>query len=362
MKVVLSLERWVAVGIMLLFIGAVSVPSNGRMSGQSFLSISGGTTLYVGGSGPDNYSKIQDAINDSSPGYTVYVYHGTYRETLSINVTGLCLIGEDRESTVIDSTSRVAVTIMQDAVVMRGFKVRAYDYAPSGDGIYILEHHQHVQICDCNLSSDYYGVYIAAYNNYDTVEGSVFTANSNGVFIVNIDDDGHTVVRNNTFRDDMFGLNILSTRDEISNNTFEGCEEGLTQWGVFATIRDNVFFGNAVGLSTIDGENTILRNKFEHNTLGLRGETIYKDVISQNNFINNQRHAMFSIDHFSKNSDWNGNYWGASTYPLGCKVIFGSKETRIPKIIQHIPDIPRFYWIPWINIDRNPAQQPYDIL
>ena len=36
-----------------------------------------GKTLYVGGSGEGNYTKIQDAINDSSDGDTVFVYNGT---------------------------------------------------------------------------------------------------------------------------------------------------------------------------------------------------------------------------------------------------------------------------------------------
>ena len=32
------------------------------------------TTFYVGGNGPNNYTKIQEAINDSLDGDTIYVY------------------------------------------------------------------------------------------------------------------------------------------------------------------------------------------------------------------------------------------------------------------------------------------------
>jgi len=35
-----------------------------------------GNTLYVGGSGPNNYTKIQDAIDNASNGDTVFVYSG----------------------------------------------------------------------------------------------------------------------------------------------------------------------------------------------------------------------------------------------------------------------------------------------
>ena len=45
----------------------------------------GGNILYVGGNGPNNYTKIQDAIDDASNGDTIFVYNGTYYENVIIN-------------------------------------------------------------------------------------------------------------------------------------------------------------------------------------------------------------------------------------------------------------------------------------
>ncbi|MBN1280019.1 MAG: right-handed parallel beta-helix repeat-containing protein [Candidatus Thermoplasmatota archaeon] len=66
-----------------------------------------GTTLYVGGSGPGNYTAIQDAIDDAAPGDTVYVYDDSspYDENLLINKT-INLIGENRDTTVVDGGYR----------------------------------------------------------------------------------------------------------------------------------------------------------------------------------------------------------------------------------------------------------------
>ncbi|HEC88200.1 MAG TPA: hypothetical protein ENI52_02670 [Thermoplasmata archaeon] len=50
------------------------------------------TTLYVGGSGANNYSKIQDAIDDASDGDTIIVYFGIYKENLNIDKS-LTIIG-----------------------------------------------------------------------------------------------------------------------------------------------------------------------------------------------------------------------------------------------------------------------------
>jgi len=60
-----------------------------------------GRTLYVGGSGPGNYTSIQDAINDASDGDTIFVFNGTYYENVIIDKS-VKLVGENRNTTVID--------------------------------------------------------------------------------------------------------------------------------------------------------------------------------------------------------------------------------------------------------------------
>ena len=65
----------------------------------------GGNTLYVGGSGPNNYTSIQDAIDNASDGDTIYVYSGIYYENVVINKR-INLIGEDRNGTIIDGGLR----------------------------------------------------------------------------------------------------------------------------------------------------------------------------------------------------------------------------------------------------------------
>ncbi|ENO12325.1 hypothetical protein MBGDC06_00021 [Thermoplasmatales archaeon SCGC AB-539-C06] len=62
-----------------------------------------GNILYVGGSGPNNYSKIQDAIDDAESGGIVYVYEGTYYENLYFPWgVVLYLCGSDADEVIID--------------------------------------------------------------------------------------------------------------------------------------------------------------------------------------------------------------------------------------------------------------------
>lgn len=75
------------------------------LSSISFVSVSyageviitSGNTLYVGGSGPGNYSSIQDAVDDAVDGDTVFVYSGIYNETITIDKS-INLIGENKDA------------------------------------------------------------------------------------------------------------------------------------------------------------------------------------------------------------------------------------------------------------------------
>ena len=67
-------------GLMLITIGSVSAINTTSTQTQSR-----GDTLYVGGSGPGNYTRIQDAIDNATDDDTVFVYSGCYTENININ-------------------------------------------------------------------------------------------------------------------------------------------------------------------------------------------------------------------------------------------------------------------------------------
>ena len=69
-----------------------------------------GTTLYVGGTGPNNYTRIQDAVDNASNGDTVFVYNGTYSHYFEENWAcvridkRIRLLGENRDNTIINGS------------------------------------------------------------------------------------------------------------------------------------------------------------------------------------------------------------------------------------------------------------------
>jgi hypothetical protein len=96
-----------------------------------FVLTSKGNWLYVGGSGPGNYTRIQDAIDNASDGDTVYVYAGIYLGNIVINVS-IDLIGENKNTTIIDENPDIDdpqlieanIYIFADSVTITGFTIQ----------------------------------------------------------------------------------------------------------------------------------------------------------------------------------------------------------------------------------------------
>ena len=105
------------------------MPSIAQDTGKTSQVILCGSWLYVGGSGPGNYTKIQDAINVSSDGDTVFVFDESapYYESLSINKS-ITLLGEEKTTTILNGSSQVkeVVFITADHVRISGFTIINY--------------------------------------------------------------------------------------------------------------------------------------------------------------------------------------------------------------------------------------------
>jgi len=100
------MKKLLVFGVIVLFLGMTISSSTGlNLEKQSIKPLSSGNVLYVGGSGTNNYTKIQDAIDNASDGDTVFVYDDSspYYENLVVDKS-IQLIGEDRDTTVINGS------------------------------------------------------------------------------------------------------------------------------------------------------------------------------------------------------------------------------------------------------------------
>ena len=213
--------------------------------------LSNGNTLYVGGSGPNNYTDIDDAIHDASEGDTVFVYDDSspYYEKHGITILkSINLIGENKETTIIDGrgptmyTSPV-ITIRESA---EGVTISGFTIQNSGDffidsGIEIRSSYNN--ITGNIISNNFYG--IALYATYSTVDynaisDNIFTSNFNGgAFFVN---SKNNMISKNTFSDNLGGVIFEAGSDynNVSDNVFHN--DGI--W--FSDAYHNTFSNNLV--------------------------------------------------------------------------------------------------------------------
>ena len=134
------MRKYIVIGILVLIIGSSSI-SVGKNETQitTIKPQYRGNTLYVGGSGQNNYTRIQDAIDNASQGDTVFVYDDSapYNEIITIEKS-ISMTGEEKETTIIDSMqSDTSITIDSDNVTISGFTIKN----PKPERYIILAHH-----------------------------------------------------------------------------------------------------------------------------------------------------------------------------------------------------------------------------
>ena len=335
-----------------------------------------GNILYVGGLGPNNYTKIQDAINDAAIGDTIFVYDDSspYFEAVQID-RSISLLGEAKQTTIIDVRSiknHSAVGISADGVVVQGFTVQNSTYTDWTNivaGIFIRA--DHVLIKDTIIKNNTIGIRIGGRVNF-----TLYSAN-------------HCRVEENDIHNNDAGISLENGNySTISHNTITSNVQGID----LQNCHSNLITLNKIAENSGDGiflsettNNTILLNNITENDEGMFLFDSNKNSIQQNNIFNNKilNVGIFNILFISLRTKsnpfentWESNYWGqAHQFP---KPIVGFIFLLFPsvilslllqplKLLQSLITGSGSYWviplgIPSIKFDWHPAQTPYDIL
>ncbi len=209
--------------------------------------------LYVGGGGPGNYTTIQDAINASSNGDTVYVYSGFYNENITIDKS-IDIVGNGTLNTTINATgSETVINVTADWVNITGIKIiNSGSSELNFDAGIKLNNVKYNKIEDCNISNNLYGIYIVDSDNCTLKNNEVYNTTHTGIHIETSDDC--TLIDNNV---------------SFSN-------QGINQWQYAGVHFDN------------SNENTIENNLMHNNPYyGLRFSNSHSNLIFINDIIFN---------------------------------------------------------------------------
>jgi parallel beta-helix repeat protein len=339
------MRKGFAVGIILLFIGSSVVPILAQDEEKPSQPTSRGYWLYVGGSGPGNYTTIQNAIDTASNGDTVFVFNGIYYENLRVNKS-ISLLGETQTSTIIDGqeTNGHVVSIIAEAVTLCRFTIQNCGGVPNAAEIYVASDNNHIS---------------------ENTLLCVPVHGEEGIWLWQ--SSGNTITRN-TIADHHYGI-WLENSDQ--NNISDNYVTGIWDWGIILGNSDtNIIFENNLtensgGIYLRDSnKNTLFRNEIIKNSIGVEltewDSTSSNNTIEKNNFIKNSRQdATFVLAKKSHTKNtWDENFWNRPLrFP---KLIFGSKEFLFfPGAPFHFP--PMMIALPWFNVDWHPSQEPSEI-
>ncbi|MFH1101963.1 MAG: PKD domain-containing protein [Methanobacteriota archaeon] len=309
------------------------------------------------GSADRPYRSIQHAIDVAVPGDTIYVFEGTYNETLQIN-KAVSIIGLDQKNTSIqiyaaNPKPRYLIEITADYVTLEELNisdpeenVRVALIYVQGDYTTIQATHIHDaavwgvyldsssdNTIGYNAITDIKGVY-AYYSNNNVFSKNSFRRNNDAAIKLYHVNQG--IIYNNVinksssysvYADECSNLNFSSNK--IGNGSLDGIKllngNSNILWknvlnknkgnGVFVsssscTIWNNTFTRNQIGIELQGSDSEIFSNKIKNSTIyGLHANTGTQDnVMYLNQFRDNPTNALEN-GHNQWYSGEQGNYW-----------------------------------------------------
>ena len=275
-------------------------PSIGLYTGKNQQPV--GKTIYVDDDKQDypdaNYTKIQHAIYHASPGDTIIVYPGTYKEQVDVNKK-LTLKGIDFP--VVDGLgSGHTITMSAGGCVLDGFKVTNSGGKDSA-GIYVRSEDNIIKNNIAN-SHEHYGIYLDHSINNTIINN---TANSNDEAGIRLYYSNKNTINNNSIKLtksyeggiylDHSHNNILTNNNASSNNYY----------GIYLTKSSNNNLINNIasnnlnnGVKLSGSSNNILADNIA--TANWNDEGIYlhssSNNILKNNIATNNGRGIYLYD------------------------------------------------------------------
>ena len=249
-------------------------------------SIGGDSKIYV----PDNYLKIQDAINNAVAGDTIIVRAGTYTENVDVN-KAINLIGEGRDLVTVTAkdTSDHVFDVTARYVNITGFRV----VGATGDkaGIY-LNRLDHSNIYTNDVSNNNYGIFLYHSDNNILSDNFISGNSFSGIHLYSSDSNS---IINNAASDNFCNIFIQSSKNNnITDNTASDGDYGIyMSFSANNKLTGNTANSNArYGIDLVGSSvnNTITDNNVsdgEHGGIAIGYSSNYNTIT--HNIVNSNR-------------------------------------------------------------------------
>ena len=366
------------------------------------------------GWGDTHFNKIQDGIDHTRYGNTIFVYDGIYNENVNCTIKSLTLIGQNNDWTIINGS---VIIKLARHVTVTGFNIRGYNVSINQAlGMYIgssviLEASKYCTITQNKIKMteimEGYQSILLFLSSHNTISDNTIEGLADPIYnwfltfgIVTVG-SSHNTISNNIMRN--FQKHIFTggaTDNDIKNNNFKWGQYGIMiAFGIRYTISNNyIMIYEALDLAVanlckvveneligdmfdgcysirfiyLEGNsnfNKIVANEINNDGVGIRIEVAQfnNNEIYYNNFI-----GCIGKDHSGENStnkwykekllgDDKGNYW--SEYEEWHRDMYGTeaKDNNNDGVWDDPMKIMGYGWFDSTKEDKYPVVEPFDI-
>jgi len=304
----------------------------------AFASVSAAKTIYV----PDDYLTIQSAVNAASPGDTIIVRDGLYKEHVIVNKQLTIKSERGYANCVVNGEGSDVFALYADGIRIEGFTITGGRHgifinsnnnsifnnnisSNNEDGIYIPSSSNNI-ISDNIISNNDNGIYLW-YSNNNCISDNIISNNNNGTYLyhsnnnsisnnnilnnynpyyyginagIYLEHSNGTSISNNNISNNMYGIFLwYSNKTSILNNNISDNRYGEVVGGIFlwysnkTGILNNNISNNVVGICILySNDNSISNNNISSNFGGISGWLYSSNNIITNNNISNNGYGI----------------------------------------------------------------------
>jgi len=267
----------------------------------AFASVASARTIYV----PDDYAKIQWAVNNASAGDTIIVRDGIYYESITVSKQLTIKSENGTANCIVNGTGSDVFTLEADGIRIEGFTITG-----GWIGIYIRSNNTSISN-NIISSNNGFGISLLHSNNNSLSNNIIIGSNNwNGIDLY--DSNNNSISENIISSNNGNGIHLwYSNNNSISNNKI-----GSNKWyGIFllnssnnSISNNNISSNNYYGIGLWNSNNSSISNNIirSNNDGGILLSHSNETTIRKNEFINNGIFVDYSYGNIVEDNEVNG--------------------------------------------------------
>jgi parallel beta-helix repeat protein len=244
--------------------------------------------ITAGNGSEANFSTIQEAVNNSSPGDVIIVLPGTYNETVDVKVEGLSILSESRkpEDTIVTGFFVYANNVTISRLGMQNTGIYGEDCFNCIFSDNVLFDSSII----LRVGNDQTNVTII---NNTIKDGSIGLGGSSENTIIN-----NTISNSISDTEDSYGITFYEGHSNyIAENHISSSKYGILMGRLSSNneIINNTLTSNDRGISVTDVSlsNNITGNTITNNSIGIWEEYAWNNLITDNNVSLNKEYGVY---------------------------------------------------------------------